>query len=422
MSKILDKMRRVKKNKEDREQIEQYRKDFKNHPVANESIEIKIHYLNGLALMMNVDDEISQTENYFISLLMEAFDITDSVMEDFLKFAQDPEDDDIEELFEELSKTEEVKIWFIVDCYYMAKKDEVFREEEKALLDMFLEMLNFEEEVIDYLSEIIKSCRLVEYMVIICEIVEECYSAEEAFKWFKLSAEQGDSIGQFNLGRRYMYGWGVEKNKTEAIKWYKLSAEQGNSEAQKKLGKCYMYGWGVEENETEAVKWYELSAEQGDSEAQNELGFCYRCGYKVEKNESEAFKWYKLSAEQGDSNGQCELGVCFNLGIGVEKNESEAFKWCSLSAEQGYSYGQYELGNCFYEGNGTEKNYSKAYKWYKLSAEQGLSYGQYHLGKCYHYGNGIVQNDTEAKKMYKLSAEQGNSDAKEALEKYFPNS
>ena len=40
---------------------------------------------------------------------------------------------------------------------------------------------------------------------------------------------------QYTLGEMYETGVGVEVNLDEASKWYKLAAEQGNSEATKKL-------------------------------------------------------------------------------------------------------------------------------------------------------------------------------------------
>eukprot|EP00245_Coleochaete_scutata_P017141 TRINITY_DN8262_c0_g1_i10.p1 TRINITY_DN8262_c0_g1~~TRINITY_DN8262_c0_g1_i10.p1 ORF type:complete len:156 (-),score=32.91 TRINITY_DN8262_c0_g1_i10:203-670(-) len=51
----------------------------------------------------------------------------------------------------------------------------------------------------------------------------------EAVKWFRLLAEQGDALGQCNLGVCYEIGYGVAKDLKEAVKWYRRSAEQGNA-------------------------------------------------------------------------------------------------------------------------------------------------------------------------------------------------
>jgi TPR repeat protein len=63
----------------------------------------------------------------------------------------------------------------------------------------------------------------------------------------------------------------VEQNYEEAVKWYRLAAEQGNVDAQYNLGCSYEDGEGVEQNHEEAIKWYRLAAEQGEEDAKEAL-------------------------------------------------------------------------------------------------------------------------------------------------------
>ena len=51
----------------------------------------------------------------------------------------------------------------------------------------------------------------------------------------------------------------------------KLAAEQGPMDAQYNIGRCYEYGNGVEQSYEEAAKWYQLAADNGHETAQNEL-------------------------------------------------------------------------------------------------------------------------------------------------------
>ena len=44
---------------------------------------------------------------------------------------------------------------------------------------------------------------------------------KQALYWFKLSAEQGNSSAQNNLGAFYENGIGTEANLQEAMKWYR---------------------------------------------------------------------------------------------------------------------------------------------------------------------------------------------------------
>jgi TPR repeat protein len=98
----------------------------------------------------------------------------------------------------------------------------------------------------------------------------ECYqnkNYKDAIRWFRKSVEQGDIVGQNNLGLMYEKGLGVKKDYVKAVKWYTESADQGYDIAQYNLGLMYEYGYGVKKNRQEAVWWYTQSANQGNQEA-----------------------------------------------------------------------------------------------------------------------------------------------------------
>ena len=52
-------------------------------------------------------------------------------------------------------------------------------------------------------------------------------NTEEAQQWFHKAAEQGSSIAQYCLGEIFYDGNGVPENRDEAFKWYKLAADNG---------------------------------------------------------------------------------------------------------------------------------------------------------------------------------------------------
>jgi len=85
---------------------------------------------------------------------------------------------------------------------------------------------------------------------------------------------------------------GVPENDIEAVRWFRLAAEQGYDLAQFNLGNMYRDGDGVPENDVEAVKWYRLAAEQGQVNAQNELGLLYSSGVGVPENDVKAYVWF----------------------------------------------------------------------------------------------------------------------------------
>lgn len=146
-----------------------------------------------------------------------------------------------------------------------------------------------------------------------------------------------------------------EKNYEEAVKWYKKAAEQGNADAQYKLGYCYAHGG------------YEIPLEMQDS-----LGYNYEKGLGVDQDFDKAIEWYRKSAEQGNAEAQYSLADCYLCGRGVAMNEVEAIKWLHKAAEQGHIEAQYYLGKCYYKGiHGVLIDYDEAAKWYRKAAEQG---------------------------------------------------
>lgn len=58
---------------------------------------------------------------------------------------------------------------------------------------------------------------------------------KEAFKWYRLAANQGDADAQYNLGFVYEYGDGVAQDYVQAYLWYSLviTSDSKNTDAAK---------------------------------------------------------------------------------------------------------------------------------------------------------------------------------------------
>jgi len=151
-------------------------------------------------------------------------------------------------------------------------------------------------------------------------------------------AEAGDAVAQWNLGMCYSGGWKtsegfieckeVKKNPEEAIKWLRKSAEQGNPEAQ-----LEMYGYYVEmaneeertrkvgsskmqiyENLKIAEEWILKAAEGGNTAAQMHAAhkYFYSNSKGAERIEdlNEAKKFYVKLAEKGDEQARKMVRHC----------------------------------------------------------------------------------------------------------------
>ncbi len=140
-------------------------------------------------------------------------------------------------------------------------------------------------------------------------------------------AQNGDPESQTNLGMRYTYGYGVNKDYSKAFRWFKKAADQNYPEAQYHIGVMYSYGESITKDQAKAAKWYEKSANQGFTAAQNNLGLFYAQGIGVPKDGIQALKWFTAAANQDFGDSQYSLGVMYNTGDGVVENKAIAKKY-----------------------------------------------------------------------------------------------
>ncbi|HWA09564.1 MAG TPA: trypsin-like peptidase domain-containing protein [Opitutaceae bacterium] len=119
----------------------------------------------------------------------------------------------------------------------------------------------------------------------------------EAIAWLRKRPSPSAEFSR--LGSIYAKGneaMGVTKSATEAIKWFKLSAESGNSDALTSISDIYREGNGVPKDVKEGFKWDLLAARSGDASAQYRVGKSYENGEGAAKDEMEALAWYNIGA------------------------------------------------------------------------------------------------------------------------------
>lgn len=123
-------------------------------------------------------------------------------------------------------------------------------------------------------------------------------NAKEAAAWFLKSAEAGctDTQLYLNLVSCYALGIGVAEDHEEAFRWAKRMAENGDSVGMLLLGTFYRTGEAGEENPRESFLWYRRSAEAGNAEGMYMTAWCLENKFGVS---SEAEEWYARAAEAG---------------------------------------------------------------------------------------------------------------------------
>ncbi len=119
---------------------------------------------------------------------------------------------------------------------------------------------------------------------------------EKAIYYGRKGALLGHAAIANEMGSIY---YDVEKDMNEAVKFYRMAAEQGNINAQNNLASCYYHGHGIPQDYEKTFEWYRKAAEQGHVDAQNNLGACYQNGYGVEQDYEKALFWWDKAAADG---------------------------------------------------------------------------------------------------------------------------
>lgn len=95
---------------------------------------------------------------------------------------------------------------------------------------------------------------------------------EQAAKWMRKAAEQGNMKAQYSLALMYEDGKGVVQDYKEAGKWYLKAAEQGDGDAHVNLGAMYALAQGVVQDYVYAHMWFNIAAANGEINAAEMMG------------------------------------------------------------------------------------------------------------------------------------------------------
>jgi hypothetical protein len=151
-------------------------------------------------------------------------------------------------------------------------------------------------------------------------------------------AESGDAAAQFELAQYYVSEADKARSQRRALRdqkrafdWYSRSAEQGFAEAQFNLGRMYVLGQGVDQNKSQGVDWQVKAAEQGLAEAQFEIGMQYLSGAVLEQDLESALDMFNKAANQRHVPALKQLGTMYFQGVGVEKDIVQAHLWFSAA-------------------------------------------------------------------------------------------
>lgn len=188
-------------------------------------------------------------------------------------------------------------------------------------------------------------------------------------------AEQGSSLAQYTLGRRYIDAPYGERDEKLGTDWLRKAAEQGHSRAMADLATILAVGAsGVEVDEAQAVELFRAVAKQNVSVTKAAmLDTSSKVGGRLDAaaREEKAFFWMAQIADLGYSEGQYRLGRMFENGTGVAQDYAQAASSYERAANQGNPQSQYDLARMYLGVNGVPLDVNRAYFWWALSVKGG---------------------------------------------------
>ena len=218
-----------------------------------------------------------------------------------------------------------------------------------------------------------------------------------------------------------------------AFLYWKKSADCGYPVAQYCVGICYYRGLGVRKDYGKAQEYFTLASAQGVADASYWLGLCYYYGnlYGCSSsarfiNKPKALRYFKRAADVGHAGGAYYLGVhYYEIGVNAQKCEGkaadeyfkESYDWFVRAADAGDVRACFYLGLFYYAGRYVNQDLTKAYQYFDFAAKHGDSSAQYFMGLYFENGYGNVVIDLSiAREWYERAAQGGNLDAAKKLQ------
>lgn len=285
-------------------------------------------------------------------------------------------------------------------------------------------------------------------------------------KKLRSQAKKGDADCQYELGRRYEYGWKRKYVKMkEAIEWYAKAAEQGNAKAKcalsllKKssnlpngdahgyapeeflpqlqtqaeggepeamylLARCYLQALGVEGNVEKAAQLLDGALTQGHVESMFLRGTLYANAATAKHNKEQqhdkqaleqgyakAMELIRRAAEGGSTKAMNCLGGSLMLGRICPQNQEDGLKWVQAAADKHLPEAQSTLGVWQLKGfHHVEKNLELGIQYIKASMEQGHAQAYAHLCEIHLSDEYGVNDYAKAVEYAKTGAEQGDGE------------
>ena len=157
---------------------------------------------------------------------------------------------------------------------------------------------------------------------------------EEAVKFFRMSAEHGQSIAWGNLGAHYVDGSGCAQDYNEAERCFRKSIDLGYESCCQRLAEL-LYD---QQKYDEAFVFANRAANHGVVASYPLIGRMYMKGQGCTKDQQKGFEFYQRGAQADVPRGLYKAGCCYMKGKGTSKDLSQAKTLLSRAESEGNQF------------------------------------------------------------------------------------
>ncbi len=199
--------------------------------------------------------------------------------------------------------------------------------------------------------------------------------------------------------------------KTLSVEDLERAIDNADVCAMVELGKRFCYGDGVEKNFDRAKELFQKAADLEDADGETWLARCLFTGKGVERNWNLALEYYKRAAAKGHAGAEINLGALYAAGLGAPKDLKQAEQYLGHAADKGLPVAQFYLANLIAACSGTEGDTDRVISLLEAAAKAGESEALAELGRCYEYGTLVPADFARALTYYDQAAAEGNIEA-----------
>ncbi|MBI5107793.1 MAG: SEL1-like repeat protein [Rhodocyclales bacterium] len=267
-------------------------------------------------------------------------------------------------------------------------------------------------------------------------------SRDEAFRWYRQAAEQGDAAalaalarllppgntevmsylhrsanagnpdGQYQLGH-YLAAAGVSQNLAEAGEWFKKAAAQGHVGAQVAAALLMLEGQGGKPDRQAGMAVLEKAAAMNDPVANFLLG---REHLQAEKSNPDAARRpLRLAATAGHREAQYLYGALL-ADSKAEADKRAALEWLDKAQRAGHVAAMNRLGELLRDYVADQQHFANARELFLLAAEKGNTDAMYNLALMQNQGQGGARDTFSALKWFSRAADEKHEKAAAVLE------